>query len=199
MTKAGGEKTMIRRELLRRRRALGMGEWRQKSSAIEAVVKDLPVLRSTSKVHCYVSMEAEREVSTTGLLEWLASERKMVYMPYIDHGRMVAAKYLPGQRFSFPGNAPPVPDPLVTSDEAGFDLVIVPLAGTDRLGRRIGYGKGWYDRFFERLASLGEHPLRIGLAFGFQVLDVVPCEPWDQHLDMVVTETGIINCIDGSR
>ena len=191
------EKAAIRRQLLCRRRLLGRSEWLQMSAAIQAHLMEMPEVRSASKVHCYVSMEDEREVSTIGLLEWLHSERKMVCMPYIDRGCMVVATYRQGQSFSIPVNGPPVPTPVVTTDEIDFDLVIVPLVGADPKGCRLGYGKGWYDRFFDRLGALGVHPLRIGLAFGFQVLDALPSDPWDQLLDMVVTEKGLINCMDG--
>jgi 5-formyltetrahydrofolate cyclo-ligase len=197
LTTASVGKTAIRRELLLRRRALGRDEWLQMSVAIQAHLMDMTEVLSASKVHCYVSMEDEREVSTAGLLAWLHSERKMVCMPYIERGCMVAATYQQDQCFSIPGIGPPVPDPLITTDKVAFDLVIVPLVGADPKGGRLGYGKGWYDRFFAQLDSLGVHPLRIGLAFGFQLLDALPSDPWDQLLDMVVTETGLINCMDG--
>ncbi|NTV01400.1 MAG: 5-formyltetrahydrofolate cyclo-ligase [Chlorobiaceae bacterium] len=190
-------KAAIRRGLLRQRRSLDRREWLEKSMAIQAFMTAMPELHSAVKVHCYASMEAEREVSTTGLLEWLCSERKMVYMPYIEQERMAAARYLPGHRFTTPAIGPPGPDPVITSEESGFDVVIVPLVGADRKGSRLGYGKGWYDRFFELLAAHGVHPLRIGLAFGFQLLDALPSDPWDQPLDVVATETGIINFMNG--
>ena len=191
------EKTAIRRELLRQRRALGRGEWVDRSLAIRSRLVEMDALRKAGKIHCYLSMEAEREVSTEGLPEWLCSERKMVDMPYIAHGRMAAARYVPGLRFTKPRIGPPVPDPLVISDATGYDLVIVPLVGSDRRGGRIGFGKGWYDRFFEEMVAIGSRPVKVGLAFGFQVLDRLPSDPWDQPLDMVVTETEIINCFDG--
>jgi 5-formyltetrahydrofolate cyclo-ligase len=172
-------------------------EWLLKSEAVLGFITGLEELRQVARVHCYVSMEAEREVSTTTLLEWLCSERKEVYMPYIDRERMSSVRYLPGHSFSFPKSGPPVPEPLILSEEERFDAVIVPVVGVDCRGARIGFGKGWYDRFFERLDASGIRPVRIGLAFCFQVLREVPYDPWDQFLDMVITENGIVNCMDG--
>lgn len=194
---AGEDKAAVRRELLLRRRSMGRVEWLEKSAAAQGVLTSIAEVQLASSVHCYVSMEAEREVSTSGLLEWFCTERKMVYMPYIERGRMVSARYRSCHDFTFRKAGPPVPYPLVIADEAVFDVVIVPLVGADRKGRRLGYGKGWYDRFFENLSTRGIHPLRIGLAFGFQVLEEIPSDPWDQLLDMVVTEIGTINCMNG--
>lgn len=189
------DKNRIRQELLARRRSMGRTEWLGKSDAVCEFLKGLDQIRNARRVHCYVAMEHDREVATAGFLEWLCSERKEVYMPYILQGRMVSAKYLSGHRFATKPSGPPEPDPLLISEAARFDAVIVPLVGTDPKGARIGYGKGWYDRFFEAMQAEGSRPSRIGICFGFQVVDEVCADPWDQFLDIVVTENAIINCI----
>ena len=190
-------KSTLRKELLLSRRALDSEAWFEKSGAVMRFLTGLDAFRHASRVHCYVSMDSEREVGTTGLLEWLLSERKEIYMPYIESGRMVTVRYMPGQRFSPSKVGPPVPDPLVFSEEELFDIVIVPLVGVDRRGARLGFGMGWYDRFFDHLASRGIFPLRVGLAFEFQLVPVVPSDPWDQLLDVVITENEIVNCMGG--
>jgi 5-formyltetrahydrofolate cyclo-ligase len=69
------------------------------------------------------------------------------------------------------------------------DVVLMPLLGFDRSGTRLGYGGGYYDR---TLAALGKRPLLVGLAFAGQALDIViPREPHDVPLDLVVTEDGV--------
>lgn len=70
-------------------------------------------------------------------------------------------------------------------------IVIVPLAGFDRQGGRLGYGGGFYDRSLERLRASGP-VLAIGLAYGVQELPLVPVEPTDQALDLIVTDREII-------
>lgn len=189
------DKERIRQELLVRRRSMDRAEWLARSEAICDRLKELDQIRHAERVHCYVSMENEREVSTLPFLEWLCSERKEVYMPYIEHGTMVAARYASGHCFIAKQIGPPIPDPLVVCDEARFDVVIVPLVGADRRGARIGYGKGWYDRFFASQLSSATPPFKAGICFGFQMVDEVPADPWDQFLDIVVTENGIINCM----
>lgn len=68
------------------------------------------------------------------------------------------------------------------------DVMLVPLAGFDRAGNRIGYGKGHYDGGIATLHREGHRPLLVGLAFSVQEVDAVPAEPHDVRLDWIVTE-----------
>lgn len=71
------------------------------------------------------------------------------------------------------------------------EVLIVPLLSFDRLGYRLGYGGGFYDRTLERLRSRGA-TLAVGFAFAAQEVDALPIEPTDQRLDAILTETGLI-------
>lgn len=70
-------------------------------------------------------------------------------------------------------------------------VLIVPLAGFDRAGHRIGYGGGYYDRTLALLRGRGP-VTAIGLAFAGQELPGVPAGPFDQPLDMIVTDRELI-------
>jgi 5-formyltetrahydrofolate cyclo-ligase len=74
------------------------------------------------------------------------------------------------------------------------DLLLVPLVAFDSAGRRLGYGKGYYDRTLLDIRSRGSHRLAIGLAFAIQEVEEVPAGPSDQLLDAVVTEQTIHRC-----
>ncbi len=65
-----------------------------------------------------------------------------------------------------------------------LDLVIVPGLAFDRAGRRLGFGRGYYDRL---LASV-PRALRYGVGLGHQLVEAVPAEPHDERLDFVVTD-----------
>ena len=66
-----------------------------------------------------------------------------------------------------------------------IDLLIVPGIAFDRNGYRLGYGKGYYDKFIEKNKSR----FSIGLAFRFQLLNFeLPHSNFDQKLDAVATE-----------
>ncbi|PUB18656.1 5-formyltetrahydrofolate cyclo-ligase [Yoonia sediminilitoris] len=70
-------------------------------------------------------------------------------------------------------------------------IVIVPLLAFNRAGGRLGYGGGFYDRTLEQLRKR-RPTLAIGFAFAVQEDPGLPLEPTDQPLDLIVTETGVI-------
>ena len=70
------------------------------------------------------------------------------------------------------------------------DIMLVPLSAFDRLGHRIGYGAGYYDRAIDRLRAKGKAPKLIGIAFDCQEVASVPAEPHDVALDAMLTESG---------
>lgn len=71
----------------------------------------------------------------------------------------------------------------------GFDLVVVPGLAFDSMGRRLGKGFGYYDRF---LSGRTARTMSVGLAFSYQILPEVPVDPWDMPVDVVVTEEGVM-------
>lgn len=71
------------------------------------------------------------------------------------------------------------------------EILIVPLLAFDRKGGRLGYGGGFYDRTLELLRAK-RGTMAIGFAFAGQEVDQVALEPTDQPLDLIVTETGVI-------
>lgn len=71
------------------------------------------------------------------------------------------------------------------------EILIVPLVAFSRKGGRLGYGGGFYDRTLEGLRAI-KPTLAIGFAYATQELDDIPLEATDQPLDLIVTETGII-------
>jgi 5-formyltetrahydrofolate cyclo-ligase len=82
---------------------------------------------------------------------------------------------------------------MVPEVDAFFDpeILVVPLVAFDLTGGRLGYGGGFYDRTLERLRAC-RATLAIGFAFDAQQADALPLEPTDQPLDMIVTESRII-------
>lgn len=68
------------------------------------------------------------------------------------------------------------------------EILITPLLGWDRAGRRLGYGGGFYDRTLARLRANG--PARaVGFAYAAQEVSAVPAGPEDERLDAIVTES----------
>ena len=65
---------------------------------------------------------------------------------------------------------------------AGIDLVIVPGVAFTADGRRLGHGKGYYDRFL-----VGTTAHTVGACFAEQLVDELPVEPHDVRLDRVLS------------
>ncbi|MEF9601750.1 5-formyltetrahydrofolate cyclo-ligase [Paracoccus sp. PXZ] len=80
---------------------------------------------------------------------------------------------------------PPADSPVLVPE-----VLIVPLAGFDRAGHRLGYGGGFYDRTLAGLRAAGWPATAIGFAYAAQEIRAIPAEATDQPLDLIVTERG---------
>jgi 5-formyltetrahydrofolate cyclo-ligase len=68
------------------------------------------------------------------------------------------------------------------------DVILMPRLGFDRLGTRLGYGGGYYDRTLTRMSR---RPKLVGFAFALQEFEHIPRDSHDVPLDAVVTENGV--------
>ena len=71
------------------------------------------------------------------------------------------------------------------------DLILVPLLAFDKNKNRIGYGKGFYDRYLNRYLKIHKKILTVGVAFSFQKHHNIPVNNNDFKLDYIITEKGI--------
>lgn len=99
-------------------------------------------------------------------------------------------------RASYPELVPGVlgiPEPPADSPTVVPRILLVPLVAATRSGQRLGQGGGYYDRC---LAALRRHgpTLAIGIAFDVQVTDMLPSDPWDEHLDWLATPMHLVEC-----
>jgi 5-formyltetrahydrofolate cyclo-ligase len=81
--------------------------------------------------------------------------------------------------------------PADTAPRLDPDLLLVPLLGFDRAGARLGQGAGYYDRTLPGLRAT--RPIRaLGVGYAVQELPSIPTGPYDEMLDAVLTEAGLI-------
>ena len=71
------------------------------------------------------------------------------------------------------------------------DILIVPLVGFDNDKFRLGYGGGFYDRYVLKLSNF-KKVFTVGFAFSFQKIKKIPINKFDQKLDIILTNKGII-------
>ncbi|MBN2845925.1 MAG: 5-formyltetrahydrofolate cyclo-ligase, partial [Deltaproteobacteria bacterium] len=140
----------------------------------------------------YLSIVSLREVETSNLCRRLHDAGKRLCVPVLIDGHIVPARYRPGDPLASGMFGQPEPTRISLIDPQELEAVIVPLVGIDAHGYRMGYGKGFYDRFLAGLVDSGYSPCRIGLGFRMQFVSDLPSDPWDEPLDYAVHEGGIV-------
>ncbi len=83
-----------------------------------------------------------------------------------------------------------IPEPDQDSKKITPDLFFVPVVGYDDKSNRLGYGGGFYDRYFENDLKY-KKIYKIGLAFSFQKIKKLPVNKFDKKLDTIITEKNI--------
>lgn len=192
MAKANPEKRRLRRKALARRDALNPS-WRDWASGwIQDQLLASEELLHAHTIGLYASIRSE--VGTTGLIEELLRRRYRVALPCVlrELHQMELRVVDRFPRGCHPGAFGVVePDPMhhpEVIEVEEVDVLLVPGVLFDRRGYRIGYGGGYYDQLL-----IEEHDhVKIGLAFGCQVIDRIPNDPWDRPLNQICTEEGMI-------
>jgi 5-formyltetrahydrofolate cyclo-ligase len=182
-------KRRLRREVLALRDALPEPERARCSRAIAEGLLGLREVRNARTVLAFSSFGSE--VDTAPIIEALVARGARVALPRIEGDRLVPIAYRPGDDVtttSF-GALEPSAGPVVPDGE--IDVVVTPGVAFDGLGRRVGYGGGFYDRLLRRLPH---RPPRIAVAFAPQLVDEVPNGRGDLPVDVVVTEDRVIRC-----
>ena len=85
-----------------------------------------------------------------------------------------------------------IPEPFKTRKSYLPDIVLVPLLAFDKEKNRLGYGKGFYDKYLKRLIKLNKKMEAIGIAFSFQKYKKLPSSNFDYKLNYIFTEKGFL-------
>lgn len=123
-----------------------------------------------------ISSEAETGLIISALLK----AGKKVYLPRVEGDGLVAVPYGKTQKGAF-GIEEPIGEPYA----GDIDVTVIPLLAVNGRGYRIGYGKGYYDRYLK-----GKRTKRVGLGYNFQIEEFEE-DPWDEPLDLFICEKGI--------
>jgi len=117
----------------------------------------------------------------------LAASGARLALPHVTPDGLVFREWTPGAPLVRGNFGLSEPDPALP--EVAPDALLVPLAAFDRSGRRLGYGRGYYDGAIARLSE-GRTLLTVGICFAAQEVPEVPVEPHDRSLSAIVTEAG---------
>lgn len=145
----------------------------------------LPEVKSSKTFLLY--FPHKKEVNTLPIIRKLIKQGKKVLLPKVEKDKIlpILVSNLSQLQRGFAGIKEPQ-GKIIPKNQ--IDIVVVPAVAYDRRGYRIGYGKGYYDRFLKDYKGL-----KIGLAYDFQVVDRIPYEKHDVPVDIVITPSEIIN------
>jgi 5-formyltetrahydrofolate cyclo-ligase len=183
-----------RKSFLEKRDALSLEEIMEKSEKIKAKFFSLKEVWKAKKIMAYVSFKSE--VRTREIILELLKRKKRVIVPLIDFKKkeiylselkdfqkeLIPNKlgiFQPARKFFRPFKA------------KELDLVVVPGIAFDEKGNRIGFGKGYYDKF---LSKLPKRVKVIGLAFEEQIGKKILTEKHDVRMHKIITEKRVIEC-----
>lgn len=186
MPDLSSSKKKLRNHFLDERMKLSDAEVQKKSESIANRVLQSVEFNKAQKVHTYISIKEKNEVHTFSLLKACFEQKKMVIVPRIV-GEGVMEHIELNSLSDLETNEWGVPEPTTKQKYSinDFDLVIVPMVAGDRYKNRLGYGKGFYDRFLENVKAK-----KIGLLFDCQLFgEKLPVESFDIPLDILITES----------
>ena len=177
---------------LRRAASAARDAVRDRAAAATAACAHLSALapyRSAQVVLWYASMPSE--LATSPAIEAALAEGKRVAVPWCDGDdlglwRLESVSELEPGTWGIPEPPPSrrgETERLVAPE--AIELVVVPGLAFDRRGRRLGHGKGYYDRLLARSSAV-----RAGLCYEAQLFPNVPAGPRDAVMDWLVTERG---------
>ncbi len=177
-------KEAVRRRMLEKRNSQAMGDNARRSALAQEYIVKSREFQSAKIVGAYSATGSE--VRTDLLISEAKRMGKVVALPrtegdMINFYEMSSTDELIAGRFG-------IMEPPPTHPARRIDLLVVPGIAFDKQGYRLGYGKGYYDRYL----SEKKPQFAIGLAYNFQLLESLPHDKHDAKMDAIATEDGIL-------
>ncbi|MEX0609080.1 MAG: 5-formyltetrahydrofolate cyclo-ligase [Balneolaceae bacterium] len=183
-------KRELRKKVLSERQQISEDIWREKSEKICTLFLESEQYQQADFIHCYVSMNNRNEVNTWNLIREMLAGNKKVAVPVTNfsetsliHSTINSTEELSPNKWGIYE-----PEEIETVDIQKLDAVIIPMAAADRKGNRLGYGKGFYDRFLSQTEAL-----KIGFVFSEFIFEEIPAADFDKKMDVLISEKGVIH------
>ncbi|WP_159266869.1 5-formyltetrahydrofolate cyclo-ligase [Zhongshania aliphaticivorans] len=190
-------KSRLRRELRARRQGLSKAQQTIAANQLMLRLIRLPVFHRAQHIAAYIA--SDDEISPAPLLRYAGLIGKHCYLPKIS--QTANRNDMDFYRYHFKQTLQPnrygigEPSGLRRQPQAAnkLDIVLLPLTGFDKEGRRLGMGGGFYDRAFAfKNGKKNQQPIMIGIAHHCQEVDSLPGDDWDIPLDLIVTDRRVI-------
>lgn len=181
------DKNTLRQHYKNKRAALSSEERADLSLSITNQLLLLPIWDKTY-FHLFMGSASHKEVDTEGILTLLQGKDKQVILPRMEPKNTLVHVLLTDATL-IRLNAWGIPEPVEGLEVPlkKLEVVFVPLLAYDQNGNRIGYGKGYYDRF---LANCPATCIKIGVSF-FPPEELIPHEENDIPLNYCVSPNKI--------
>ena len=183
--KTAALKAALRRQMKQQRAELSDGERRHAGESCAAQLRQLPEFVRCDLLLAYMSHGAE--LPTAGMIEEALEKGMRVAVPRVTGPGTMEFYEIYSLSECVPG-AYGIPEPagvgerLVHPEEFESAAALLPGLAFTKDGARLGYGGGYYDRYF----SEHRKAYRIGLTYGFALVEHLPCEPHDIRADVVL-------------
>ena len=186
------QKQDLRKEFLQKRKALTEQEVEGFSKKIhDWFFRSIPVHTYTT-IHTFLPIKHNHEVDTWLIINTLQKDFATNIIIPKSHEDGTMSHYLFTKDTVFEENKWKISEPTHNSSliihNSKIDLVLIPLLCFDKKGYRVGYGKGFYDRF---LADCRPNVLKIGLSFFEPVEHIKDIDAYDIRLDYCITPNKI--------
>ena len=194
MNEISNKKKQIRREKLKIRREMTIEEKSNYDKIIKDKFFESSFYKESENIFIYISYDSE--INTKDIIMRAIKEGKKIYVPRTEF----STKLMNAVRIENLDNLvecrygilePKKDEPFI--DPNDLDLIVVPGVAFDKNGGRVGYGAGYYDRYFKRINNENKSKIiKLVLAYDFQLIDKVPTDEEDVLIDAVMTEKQFI-------
>lgn len=180
------QKNILRKGILKRRNGLSEAQRELKSRKILDRLINLNELKNADKICVYVSKGSEPD--TFNIIQHLISIGKALYAPKSDINSNFMTFYRVNSLSGLSLGAFSVLEPSDENEKYIYsnvnDICIVPALSFDKQGYRLGYGKGYYDRFLKDFNGI-----KIGICFDEFITESLPRFVTDISADVIITES----------
>ena len=183
------EKKIIRKFLINRRKQLS-GDYEKKNMSH---VHLRPLLNNINSDYVGSYVDYNFELSTNFLNKYLIERKINICLPKINAQSKEINFFKFSNGTNLIKNKYNILEPAVTNEIIFPKLVLVPLLAFNESGFRLGYGGGFYDKYFSSQEE--KDIIKVGLGFSFQKANQIPIESHDQKLDWILTESYLYKAI----
>ena len=184
------KKSDLRKKYLEKRKSLSDIEIFQQSETIFKNFVEYFKPLSLQKVHIFIPIHKFKEINTQLFTDYFFSRNIKVFVPKIADAKLISVEIFKDTEFAV--NQWGISEPVSNEDSGitDFDFVITPLLYCDSAGNRVGYGKGFYDGFFE---NISEKSKKIGVNYFNPDENIDDVREEDIPLDYLVTPTVVLS------